>query len=422
MANHAFQLVVRKGPRPGQIIPLSANVITVGRDPVSELPINDPEVSRHHARLTLGIEGYNLQDMASTNGSFVDGERLGGEPVALKPGQVIMFGSNVTLVYQAAPESDPMATVVAPVSYPEEPEEIPAVPEVIEEDALIADAMIDEPEEIAEEAALPEPDEIAAEVEISEPVEVFEADDEIDEVAILEPVEIIEEEEVVEEDVISEPVEVISQEEIDDLAFVSEPEAAVEDEIVESDSEPEPAVFFEPPDDDDEFATIIDEPYVAEEPVPAAEAEMPESFPTFDDVEPEPLPPVLEEPEPLPPVFEEPEPEQPARAEPEPVPFPVVEPESEPAFEFEATMPDFTPEQAMEPPPPPPVEPIEEPSGGRNRNLIIALVVILLLCCCCLIVSAVIYSTVESVQDTFQDLIDEATTSTMSTAIASFLR
>jgi hypothetical protein len=249
--------------------------------------------------------------MASTNGSFVDGERLGGEPVALKPGQVIMFGSNVTLVYQAAPESDPMATVVAPVSYPEEPEEIPAVPEIIEEDAQIPEAVIDEPEEIAEEAALPEPAEIAAEVEISEPVEVFEAEDEIDEVDILEPVEIIEEEEVIEEDVIFEPVEVIGQEEIDELALVSEPEAAIEDEIVETDSEPEPVVFFELPDDDDEFATIIDEPFIAEEPVPAAEAEMPESFPTFDDVEPEPVPPV----------FEEPEPAQPVMVEPEPVPY-----------------------------------------------------------------------------------------------------
>ena len=151
---------------------------------------------------------------------------------------------------------------------------------------------------------------------------------------------------------------------------------------------------------------------IAQEPVPAAEAEMPESFPTFDDVEPEPLPPVIEEPEPA----------QPVMAEPEPVPYPVVEPEPEPAFEFDATMPDFTPEQAMEPPLPPPVEPIEEPSGGSNRNLIIAVVVILLLCCCCLIVSAVVYSTVDSVQDTFQDLIDEATASTMSTAIASLLR
>ena len=116
MADNAFQLVVRKGPKPGQIFQLVEDTITVGRDPVSDIVIVEGEISRHHARLTQGVSGYILQDMASTNGTFVDGKRLGGEPFPLSPDQTIMFGSNVALTYQVLPGPDPMATVVAPAS------------------------------------------------------------------------------------------------------------------------------------------------------------------------------------------------------------------------------------------------------------------------------------------------------------------
>jgi len=107
-----YQLVVRRGPQEGQIFPLSGDLLTIGRDPMSDVTITDPEVSRQHARLTLTEEGaYEVQDLGSTNGTFVDGNRLGGEKVRLSPGQVLIVGSNVTMVYESAP--DPMATVIA---------------------------------------------------------------------------------------------------------------------------------------------------------------------------------------------------------------------------------------------------------------------------------------------------------------------
>lgn len=107
-----YQLVVRRGPQEGQIFPLSGDLLTIGRDPMSDITLTDPEVSRQHARLTLTEDGsYEIQDLGSTNGTFVDGNRLGGEKVRLSPGQVVIVGSNVTLVYESAP--DPMATVIA---------------------------------------------------------------------------------------------------------------------------------------------------------------------------------------------------------------------------------------------------------------------------------------------------------------------
>ena len=172
MADQSYQLVVRKGPRPGQVFPLTLDTITIGRDPLSDIVLNDPEVSRHHAKIVRQGDGYELQDMGSTNGSFVDGKRMGGDPVSLGPGQVVMLGSNVTLIYQATSASDPMATMIAPtgmaglgqtepLSEPEpEPEPVPEIvtsPEMRIDEAMAEPEPEPEPEPVYE-PAMPEPE------------------------------------------------------------------------------------------------------------------------------------------------------------------------------------------------------------------------------------------------------------------------
>ena len=100
MSEIQYQLVVRKGPTVGEIIPLDLPIITLGRDPVADAVINDPEISRQHTRFTRSPNGFTVQDLGSTNGTFVNGERIGGEPVELQPNQTISMGSGVTLVYE----------------------------------------------------------------------------------------------------------------------------------------------------------------------------------------------------------------------------------------------------------------------------------------------------------------------------------
>ncbi|HLA41883.1 MAG TPA: FHA domain-containing protein, partial [Aggregatilineales bacterium] len=63
-----FRLIVRRGPQPNQIHELNSDVITLGRDITNDITINDPEVSRHHARLTRTESGYTIEDLGSTNG------------------------------------------------------------------------------------------------------------------------------------------------------------------------------------------------------------------------------------------------------------------------------------------------------------------------------------------------------------------
>ena len=142
MNDQTYQLVVRKGPRPGHVYSLTGSAMTIGRDPLADIVIDDPKISRQHARLTLTDSGYQVQDLGSTNGTYVDGKRLAGETVALRNGQLLMTGSNVTMAYEViSAAADPMATMVAPAGMPFlTPEPMPEPAPMPEPEPLHADA------------------------------------------------------------------------------------------------------------------------------------------------------------------------------------------------------------------------------------------------------------------------------------------
>jgi hypothetical protein len=108
----AFQFVMRSGPTPGTVYPLEGDQLTIGRDSTNGVAINDPEVSRRHARLTFQGGKYVLEDLGSTNGSFVNGQRLSG-PHVLKAGDVVALGEQIVLMYDAV-NIDPGATIASP--------------------------------------------------------------------------------------------------------------------------------------------------------------------------------------------------------------------------------------------------------------------------------------------------------------------
>jgi hypothetical protein len=107
-----FQLIMRSGTTPGAAFTLEGDQLTIGRDSANEIVINDAEVSRRHARLTFQGGKYVLEDLGSTNGTFVNGQRLAG-PRVLKPGEVVSFGEQIVLIFEAT-TFDPGATVVSP--------------------------------------------------------------------------------------------------------------------------------------------------------------------------------------------------------------------------------------------------------------------------------------------------------------------
>src|SRR4030066_1010402 len=113
MAKAQYRLVVRQGPVPGQIIELNRNEISIGRDIANDFVINDAEVSRMHAKLTLEGDRYKIEDINSTNGTYIDGQRLIG-PHLMAIGEIIMFGDNVGGIFDGEPAT-PVLTVPSPI-------------------------------------------------------------------------------------------------------------------------------------------------------------------------------------------------------------------------------------------------------------------------------------------------------------------
>jgi len=95
-----FKLVINSGPDQGTEIPLEKTEVTIGRDVKNDIVINDAEVSRYHARLLLKTNTYVIEDTGSTNGTFINNQRLTG-PIPLKPGELIFLGENVCLAFQS---------------------------------------------------------------------------------------------------------------------------------------------------------------------------------------------------------------------------------------------------------------------------------------------------------------------------------
>jgi hypothetical protein len=114
MASQSFNLIMRSGPNPGKAYDLTKNEIFIGRDISNDVVISDAEVSRKHARVSLQAGGYVLEDLGSTNGTFVNGQRLMG-PHALRPGETIMFGENVSLSFEAVADENATLQSTPPV-------------------------------------------------------------------------------------------------------------------------------------------------------------------------------------------------------------------------------------------------------------------------------------------------------------------
>ncbi|MEA3350593.1 MAG: FHA domain-containing protein [Chloroflexota bacterium] len=112
MTTQSYELIVVSGAEQGKKFVLSKQEMIVGREPSADISIDVAEISRQHTRLRLEANGYMIEDLGSTNGTFVNGRRLSG-PHLLRPGERIQLGEAVTLAYQVA--HDPDATLVSPV-------------------------------------------------------------------------------------------------------------------------------------------------------------------------------------------------------------------------------------------------------------------------------------------------------------------
>ncbi len=72
----ATRLVITSGSKEGLEMDLPEEQLSIGRSNESGLVIRDDYTSTHHARLLLWADGWVIQDLDSTNGTFLDGTRI----------------------------------------------------------------------------------------------------------------------------------------------------------------------------------------------------------------------------------------------------------------------------------------------------------------------------------------------------------
>lgn len=126
----ALEVVVVAGPDAGRSRPLAPPGLDVGRAPGNGLAVDDPSLSRTHARLHVGPDGVVLEDLGSTNGVLVDGGPLiGRRPV--HTGSSIELGATRLAVRRAPgaglptrPVGDGTLDVAAPPPAPPIPDAV----------------------------------------------------------------------------------------------------------------------------------------------------------------------------------------------------------------------------------------------------------------------------------------------------------
>lgn len=93
-------LIVTNGPQEGQTIPLLLDQVVIGRATKTaswEVLLQDPSVSRPHARLQKDGETWYLTDLGSSNGTAVNNHPVNGQRQQLEDGDTLTLGGSILL-------------------------------------------------------------------------------------------------------------------------------------------------------------------------------------------------------------------------------------------------------------------------------------------------------------------------------------
>ncbi|WP_328938405.1 FHA domain-containing protein [Streptomyces tauricus] len=107
----AAQLRVVAGPDAGGVHLLHGGRIDIGRSADADVPLDDPDVSRLHCAVTVAADGHvSVADLGSTNGTVLDGRRVGERPVRFAPGALLRVGESALLLAAAGEPADILET------------------------------------------------------------------------------------------------------------------------------------------------------------------------------------------------------------------------------------------------------------------------------------------------------------------------
>jgi pSer/pThr/pTyr-binding forkhead associated (FHA) protein len=96
-------LVVKRGPNAGSRFLLDKDATTVGRHPESDIFLDDVTVSRRHAEFHRVGDGFEVRDVGSLNGTYLNRERIEDSP--LSGGDEVQIGKFRLVFFTSSPES-----------------------------------------------------------------------------------------------------------------------------------------------------------------------------------------------------------------------------------------------------------------------------------------------------------------------------
>lgn len=105
------RLILEEGPTPGQSFELARLPQVIGREQASDITIASSHVSRRHARLSRQGAAIVIEDLGSSNGTFVNGQKISG-PCELQGGEEIRLGPSVVLRFALPVAPPPAATII----------------------------------------------------------------------------------------------------------------------------------------------------------------------------------------------------------------------------------------------------------------------------------------------------------------------
>src|SRR3954469_22350017 len=101
-----MQLTITAGADAGKTVQVQGNEFTIGREAGADLVIADGKASRRHAALRVLPDGRaTLYDLGSSNGTFVNGQRV--QSVLLNGGEQIQIGDTVLVPSGGAGDAHP---------------------------------------------------------------------------------------------------------------------------------------------------------------------------------------------------------------------------------------------------------------------------------------------------------------------------
>ncbi|MFE1200794.1 FHA domain-containing protein [Streptomyces sp. NPDC058762] len=106
-ADVPVQLHVVAGPDAGGVHLLHGGQIRLGRSADADVALDDPDVSRMHCAVTVGPDGrVSVADLGSTNGTTLDGTRVGDRPVRFAPGALLRIGESALRLVPVPPAAE----------------------------------------------------------------------------------------------------------------------------------------------------------------------------------------------------------------------------------------------------------------------------------------------------------------------------